>query len=299
MIMKANEIISILGKRKNKGNFSGFEIDGLNLCNRDTEKKGIVSYVVDGKYVESVRNNLAIKLLIVPENNYDYDEIMLSRAGGIVYSKFPEQDFYMLHETLYLQGGFYPSYDFKTIVGENCNIHPSSVIYEGVVIGNNVTIGALTSIKPGTVIDDNVIIGCNTVIGSEGFQLITVENEEPLHVTHTGKTHICSNVYIGDNTCVANSLFEGETYIGKGVKIDNLVYVGHNLRIEDSAVVTAHVILCGSAIIMKGAWIGPNASVLNRVTIGEYAKVGLGSVVTRDVAPHMLVYGVPAKPKLQ
>ncbi len=59
--------------------------------------------------------------------------------------------------------------------------------------------------------------------------------------------------------------------------------------------ITAHVITCGSAVIEDGAWIAPNSSILNRVTIGKGAKVGLGSVVTRDVAPYTLVYGSPAK----
>ena len=87
----------------------------------------------------------------------------------------------------------------------------------------------------------------------------------------------------------------GETYIGEGAKIDNLVHVAHNLYIGRNAVVTAHVILCGSSRVEEGAWIVPNSSVLNRVVIGRGAKVGLGSVVTRDVPPYSVVYGSPAK----
>ena len=116
-----------------------------------------------------------------------------------------------------------------------------------------------------------------------------------MHITHVGRCHICSNVYIGDNTCICNSLFEGETYVGEGAKIDNLVHIAHNLYIGKGAVITAHVITCGSSIIEDGAWIAANSSILNRVTIGKGAKVGLGSVVTRDVAPYTVVYGSPAK----
>ena len=81
----------------------------------------------------------------------------------------------------------------------------------------------------------------------------------------------------------------------ENVKIDNHVHVGHNLRIEKNAVITAQVTLCGSAVIEEGAWIAPNSSIINRVVIGKYSKVGLGSVVTKDVAPYSTVYGVPAK----
>ena len=186
-------------------------------------------------------------------------------------------------------------YDFEPVIGKECRIAETAVVEKGVVIGNHVTIGHNTVVRSGSVIEDNTTIGCNTTIGSEGFQLITDGSNAPMHITHVGRCHICSNVYIGDNTCICNSLFEGETYVGEGAKIDNLVHIAHNLYIGKGAVITAHVITCGSSIIEDGAWIAPNSSILNRVTIGKGAKVGLGSVVTRDVAPYTVVYGSPAK----
>ena len=77
--------------------------------------------------------------------------------------------------------------------------------------------------------------------------------------------------------------------------IDNLAYVGHNVRIGENAVVTAGTILCGSATVEDGAWVGSNSSVLNRVTVGSGAMVGIGSVVTRDIPKDALAYGVPAR----
>jgi UDP-3-O-[3-hydroxymyristoyl] glucosamine N-acyltransferase len=163
------------------------------------------------------------------------------------------------------------------------------------VVGDNVTIGAGSVVKRGSIIDDNTIIGCNTIIGSEGFQLVTESGRTPMHITHVGRCHICSNVYIGDNTCVCNSLFEGETYVGAGTKIDNLVHVAHNIFIGQNAVITAGCILSGSSVIEDEAWIGPNASILNRVVVGTGAKVGIGAVVIKGVAPYTTVFGNPAK----
>ena len=142
------------------------------------------------------------------------------------------------------------------------------------------------------------MIGCSTVIGSEGFQVVKVKGAEPLQITHVGGVIISDNVFVGDNTCIANSLFDGATFIGKGAKIDNLVHVAHNTYVGDYAVLTAQVTLCGSAIIKESAWIGPNSSILNKVVVGRGATVGLGSVVTRDVEPGTTVYGVPAKPNI-
>ena len=78
-------------------------------------------------------------------------------------------------------------------------------------------------------------------------------------------------------------------------KIDNLVYVAHNIYIGKNSVITAHVCLCGSSIVEEGVWIAPNVSVINKAIIGKYSKVGLGSVVTKDVPPYAVVYGNPAK----
>lgn len=281
--------ISVIGNKN-------IVIDGLNLCDRITEKSNILTYATSGAYGELVINSNHIKAMIIGADDIKtYQKIIEKQNGALLISSDPENDFYRIHEYLYKNTNFYNKFDFKTQIGNNCIIDKSSVIENGVVIGNNVTIGPLSVIKKGSIIDDNTTIGCNTVIGSEGFQLITVHNLPPMHITHVGKCHICSNVYIGDNTCVCNSLFDGETYIGSGAKIDNLVHIAHNLYVGKNAVITAHVIACGSARIEEDAWIAPNVSILNRVTIGKGAKVGLGSVVTRDVAPGAIVYGNPAK----
>lgn len=271
-------------------------VDSLNLCDRFTEKTSILTYATSGAYGELIINSSHIKAMIISADDIKtYKQIIEERKGVLLISSDPELDFYRIHEYLYNKTNFYNKFDFQTQIGSNCNIDKSSVIEKGVIIGNNVKIGPLTVIKKGSIIDDNTTIGCNTVIGSEGFQLITANNRPPMHITHVGKCHICSNVYIGDNTCVCNSLFDGETYIGSGAKIDNLVHIAHNLYVGKNAVITANVIACGSARIEEDAWIAPNVSILNRVTIGKGSKVGLGSVVTRDVAPGSVVYGNPAK----
>ena len=273
----------------------GIVIEGLNLCNRESAKDSVLSYAVSNNYSDTVSKAKHIKSLIVKsEDKDDYIGTIKERGGAIICVDSPEHYFYGLHEFLYAETDFYDKYDFTSIIGTNCNIDKSAVIERGVIIGDNVTIGAFTVVKHGTVIEDNVTIGCNSTIGSEGFQLITDEIA-PLHITHVGGCHISKNVYVGDNTCVCNSLFEGATFIGENAKIDNLVHIAHNLYIGKNAVITAHVILCGSAVVEEGAWIAPNASVINRVTIGKYSKVGMGSVVTRDVPPYAIVYGSPAK----
>ena len=294
-----NKSVSLLEIAKDlKLDYRGVDnkIDGLGFCNRKTSYKSILAFAVNEKYIEDVIDNKHIVCMVLTEELLEkYSEVRLERKISYIVSDKPERTFYTIHEYLYNNGILYDKYNFEPKIGKKCKIHESVVIEKGVMIGNNVVIGPNSVVRSGSVIDDNVIIGCNTTIGSEGFQLITDEDNIPMHITHAGKCHICSDVYIGDNTCVCNSLLEGETYVGKGAKIDNLVHIAHNLYVGEGAVITAHVIACGSSVIEAGAWIGPNSSILNRVTIGKNAKVGLGSVVTRDVLPNTLVYGSPAK----
>mgnify|MGYP005772758393 CR=1 FL=1 len=290
------KFLSLIGVRSVSGNIDT-AIESLNLCNRKTQFNAILSYATSDKYMQSCMENRAVKAMIVPVDCTCYEAILNERNGAVIYSETPEKDFYVLHEALCRCGDFYEKYDFPSEFGVGCDIHPSTVIYDGVKIGNYVKIGANTVVKPGTIIEDCVTIGCNSVIGSEGFQLITIKDEMPMHITHVGGVHICSHVYIGDCSCVGNTLFEGATYIGKGAKIDNLVHIAHNLYIGENAVITAHSTLCGSSVVADGAWLAPQTAVLNNVVIGKNAMTGLSSVVLRSISDNMLAYGFPAEEK--
>lgn len=270
-------------------------INGLNLCNRSSLYKSVISYVTSDKYIEYVKNNTSINTIIVTNELYSiYKKIC--RELSFIITDSPEEVFYDLHHKLYYNTDFYNHYDFNSNLGINCSIHPTAFIDDGVVIGNNVIIGPKSVIKRGSVIGDDVIIGCNTVIGSEGFQALRIKGVSIL-VKHVGETHIKNNVCIGDNTDICNSLFEGATLVSENAKIDNLVHVAHNCYIGKNAVVTAGTILCGSSILDEGAWIGVNSSILNRVRVGKNSLIGIGSVVTRNIDDNGIAFGIPAKEK--
>lgn len=272
-------------------------IDGLNLCNRESIHQNILTYVTNKEYSGQIGSNPAVAAIIVSSEDVEaYRNIIEERDLCYIITDLPEKIFYDIHDFLYYHTDFYHEFDFESKIGENSQIHPSVVIEDGVIIGNNVTIGANTVIKRGTTIEDNCIIGCNSTIGSEGFQVLKVGNENRKTI-HAGGLLIRENAFIGDNVCVCNSLFENTSLIGKNAQIDNLCHIGHNVVVKDNAVITAGCMLCGSSVIDEGAWIGVNSSVLNRVEIGSESKIGIGSVVTRNIPDHSLAYGVPAKGK--
>lgn len=124
-------------------------------------------------------------------------------------------------------------------------------------------------------------------------------------------THVCSGAIIGKNCSIGQNVFIGnKVRIGNAVKIQNNVSVYDNVILEDevfcgpsmvftnvynprSAVSRKHAYM--DTLIKKGATLGANCTIVCGVTIGEYAFIGAGSVVNRNVPSFALVVGVPAK----
>jgi acetyltransferase-like isoleucine patch superfamily enzyme len=156
------------------------------------------------------------------------------------------------------------------------------------------TIGPKAHIRSGTIIYGGSRIGCNLETGHN--VVIREEND------------------IGDNFCIwNNSVIDYGCRIGNSVKIHNKVYVAQFTFIEDDVFLAPGVTLandihpgCPDAsecmrgpYIKKGAQIGINCTVLPRVVIGEYAIIGAGSVVTKDIPAGVVAYGNPAQVKCE
>jgi UDP-2-acetamido-3-amino-2,3-dideoxy-glucuronate N-acetyltransferase len=126
-------------------------------------------------------------------------------------------------------------------------------------------------------------------------------------------THICAGARIGEGCSLGQNVFVGnDVCIGANVKIQNNVSVYDSVILEDDvfcgpSCVFTNVINPRSAvvrkgeyqktIVKKGATIGANSTIVCGVTIGEYAFIAAGAVVTQDIKPYSLVVGVPARQK--
>jgi len=291
-LLNINQIIfSVLLKDVNED----ISIDGLNFCNRKTERKSVLSFATSIDYWEIIKNNASISAVIVkPSDLLAYQHKEFGRKITFITDDSPEWAFYDIHDYVADNTDLYNVYDFPKKIGNNCSIHSSAIIEDGVIIEADVMIGSHTTVRRGSVISKGAIIGNNTTISAEGFQIIRKENISR-HIRHYGGVFVGENVYIGNNTCICRSLFEGSTYIGNNAKIDHLVNIPHNAYIGCNAVITTGVILCGSSIVKDNAWIGKNSTILNGVVIGEGALVGIGSVVIRDVPSGATVAGNPAR----
>ena len=170
----------------------------------------------------------------------------------------------------------------------------------GVRIGNHVEVGDGTRIAANVVIEAGAKIGrdCNikpnTTIGARGFGFVRDRDDTPISFPHIGTARIGDEVEIGANCTVVRAVLD-ETRVEDSVKTDDHVHIAHNVRVGSGTLIAAGAVLSGSVAIGKNVWIGPNATVIDYVSVGDGARIGLGSVVVRDVDPGVTVLGNPAR----
>ena len=143
-------------------------------------------------------------------------------------------------------------------------------------------------------IGKRVIIGPNCSIGFDGFGFDKNEEGAYERFPHIGRVIIEDDVEIGGNVCIDRGAL-GNTVIGRGTKIDNLVHIAHNVKIGVNCIVVALSCIGGSVKIGDGVYIGIGASIRNQVTIGDGAFIGMGAVVVKDVRAGVTVIGNPAR----
>ena len=181
----------------------------------------------------------------------------------------------------------------ETFISRSAKITPSAVISENVYISDHAEIGAGVVILPNSYIGPGVVIKPNAVIGGNGFE--PTWGSERRVVSHTGGVWLSTGVHIGSCNCVDKGLFGDFTTLGSYTLLDNLVQFAHSSRAGKFCSITACAEISGSVVLGDGVWLGPNSSISQGIHIADHCYVGTGSVVVRDLAPHSLAYGSPAK----
>jgi len=177
-------------------------------------------------------------------------------------------------------------------IAENCIIAPGCRIGENTSIDRNCRLDGNVVIYHNCKIGKNCIIQANSTIGSVGFGYYLIDGKHEL-IPHNGSVIIEDCVEIGANCCVDRAKF-GNTVIGAGTKIDNLVQIAHNVRIGKCCLVAGQVGIAGSSRLGDGVVLGGQAGVGDHLKIGDGAMVGGGSAVIGNVPSGKQVWGAPA-----
>ena len=202
----------------------------------------------------------------------------------------------------------YPGSD----IGEGVSIDACAVIQKGVRLGKGVRIGACVvlgensriddassiapnvTIYPDTEIGQRVIIHAGSVIGSDGFGYARKDGL-PYKVPQVGKVVVEEDCEIGANVTIDRAAL-GETRIGRGTKIDNLVQIGHNVVIGPYSIVVSQVGIGGSTHIGNGVVLAGQVGVAGHIRIGDGVTVAAKSGITKSVPPGQTMGGHMAIP---
>ena len=178
------------------------------------------------------------------------------------------------------------------VLGGGCLIGPNAVIEKGVQMGSLCTVGANATVSH-CIAGHKVYIypGCH--VGQDGFGFAMSPEKGPQKVPQLGRVIIGDDVEIGSSTCVDRGAM-GDTVIGSGTRIDNLVQVAHNVKLGRCCVMVSQVGIAGSCEFGDFVVAGGQAGFAGHLKIGTGAQIGAQSGVMNEVQPGSILLGSPA-----
>ncbi|MEB3321612.1 MAG: UDP-3-O-(3-hydroxymyristoyl)glucosamine N-acyltransferase [Synechococcaceae cyanobacterium] len=179
-------------------------------------------------------------------------------------------------------------------IGERCVLHPGVVLYDDVELSEGCEIHAGAVLHPGSRLGRDCVVHANAVIASEGFGFVpTAAGWRKM--PQTGRVVLEDGVEVGCGSTIDRPAV-GETRIGAGTKIDNLVHVGHGVVTGRNCALAAQVGIAGGAVLGDGVILAGQVGVANRAVIGDRAIASSKSGIHGTVAAGEVVSGYPAIP---
>jgi len=272
-----------------------------------------IAFLATRRYLKHVSGSAAAAFLVADEFEKDLPD---GASAVVVADPYPALRTLLHH--------FFPGEDLAA------SIHPTAIIGRGVILGDGVDVGPYAvleddvevgagarvgahsvvgmraTIGPNTVLHPHVVVYHDSVIGrdvevhsgaclgSDGFGYTLVDGEHH-KMPQVGRCVIEDGVEIGANTTIDRGSL-GDTVVGRGSKVDNLVQIAHNVRIGAGSLIAALVGVAGSTRLGKRVWLGGQAGLINQLDVGDGARVAVASKVFRDVSAGETVSGHPARP---
>ncbi|MCF8140735.1 MAG: UDP-3-O-(3-hydroxymyristoyl)glucosamine N-acyltransferase [Cyanobium usitatum Tobar12.5m-G36] len=177
-------------------------------------------------------------------------------------------------------------------IGASCVLHPHVVLYEDVQIGDDCELHAGAVLHPGSRLGRGCVVHSNAVVGSEGFGFVPTANGWR-KMPQTGQVVLEEGVEVGCGSTLDRPSV-GETRIGAGTKIDNLVHIGHGVSTGKGCALAAQVGIAGGARLGNGVILAGQVGLANKAVMGDRAIASSKSGVHGEVAAGEVVSGYPA-----
>jgi len=271
--------------------------------------KGDVSFLANAKYEKLLRTtkasavitgkettNTSATLVIADEPYYSFMQVVVLLHGHRKHKKVGISPKANISDSAKI-GTDCHIHDFATIadkarVGNGCVIYPGAYIGGDTQVGNDCIIYPNATIYDGCQIGNRVIIHANAAVGEDGFGFAT---HKGIHhkIPQVGAVIIEDDVEIGACCCIERGTL-GDTIIGQGSKLGDLVAIGHGTRIGEQCLLVPQVGVAGSTTVGNHCIIGGQAGLVGHINIGNNVMIGAQAGVTNDVPDGKNVFGAPA-----
>lgn len=271
---------------------------------------GSLSFVANPRYRSAAQHGAASALLVTPDlrelpgNLLITPNVYLALARALEVFHPRERRAAGIHPTAVVAASAWihasASIGPLCTVGERTRIGAGTVLTAGIHVGDDCTVGEGgwfhpgVVIREGTVVGDRVILQPGCVVGGDGFGFAPTRDGW-VKIPQVGHVVLEDDVELGANTTIDRATL-GETRIGRGAKIDNLVQIAHNVSVGPHCAFAAQVGIAGSTRVGTWVQLGGQVGVVGHISIGDKARIGAQSGVPGDIPAGAEVTGRPPVP---
>ena len=306
--MKLSELAALTGARL-EGTTNDVEITGAAGLDEATE--GHVTFLANPRYTPRVNTTRASAIYLNEDATTEREiAILRTKDPYLAYTRalrifYPELEFEpSIHPTAVIDptarlAANGVAVGAHSVIGRNVQIapgvtiHPNVTVYDDVTIGSGSVIHSGVALRERTVIGERVIVHNNSVIGCDGFGYAKDEKRRWLKIPQAGRVVIEDDVEIGAGTTIDRASV-GESRIGRGSKIDNLVQIGHSCTVGEDSLLCAQVGLAGSSHIGSRVILAGQAGVAGHLKIGDDVVLTAKSATSHDIPAGKVISGIPA-----
>ena len=305
--MKLSELSALTAARID-GDSDDLEITGA--AGLDDAGASDVTFLANPRYTPKVNTTRAAAIYLSEDAQIDKDiPILRAKDPYLAYTRalrlfHPEPEFApFVHESAVIDAsatvaetvwiGAHAVIGPSSRIADGVRIYANVTIYEGVTIGRDSIIHSGAVVRERSQIGERVVIHNNVVVGCDGFGYAKDEQKKWLKIPQAGRVVIEDDVEIGAGTTIDRASV-GESRIGRGTKIDNLVQIGHSCTVGEDTLLCAQVGLAGSSHIGNRVILAGQAGVAGHLTIGDDVVLTAKSATSHDVPAGKVISGIPA-----
>jgi len=266
-----------------------------------------ISFLANPKYRNQLPTTKAAAVIVDEQSAADC-------PGAVIVTPHPYMYFARLSRWLAprrpMRSGRHPTAIVEGLVPESAQVGPYAWIGPGARVGEDVVIGPYCHVGEESYIGDDcrlyanvtvyhnchigkrALIHAGAVIGADGFGFARHPQGQWEKIAQNGRVVIGDDVEIGANTCIDRGAI-GDTVIGDGVKLDNLIQVGHNVHVGEHCAFAGCVGVAGSSIIGDRCTIAGGAVVLGHLTLAADVNVSAATLVTKPIGEAGVYTGAP------